>query len=247
MDARPMRPQNRRFRIAWESPVTTTRTVPQRMARTLAHWLTAVAMVIGALAAAPAHAIIYVGDWDPSFGPDFPDLGWRGQATFFVPDACLATDGWVLNGDTCSSNGMQIVNAAVEFYRLSDPTNPAFQETLLFNVPSSAVLSMQLDDGMLTGVLGTFLYSRASTLPIAGSPWADFVLFFEADLARMSYVLALPGGEIQEGISDRHPPDGSPFITFRVVPEPDGLGLLLAALFGAMLLRFAIRRDPRAR
>lgn len=221
------------------------RTVSQRMAGALARWLSAFALTFATLGAAPAHAVIYVGDWDPSFGAAFPDLGWRGEATFFVPDACLANDGWVLNSDSCSASGMRILGAEVEFYRLSDPTNPAFQETLLFDVPSSAVVSMQLDDGMLTGVLGTFLYSRASTLPIAGSPFADFVLFFEADLARMSYVLAIPGGEIQEGISDRHPPDGSPFITFRVVPEPGGLGLLLAALLGAVLWRAAGLRRTR--
>src|SRR5512134_1643547 len=91
--------------------------------------------------AAPAHAVIYTGDWDPAFGSAFPDLGWRGDATFFIPDACVGLSGWVFNFGQCS--GMKILEAEVEFYSLSDPTE-ATLETLVFDIPSNAVLTVNL-------------------------------------------------------------------------------------------------------
>jgi len=188
-------------------------------------------------AASPAKAIIWSGAWDPAFGPAFPELGWRGEAKFFLPDACLSEQGWIFNFESCSSNGMKILSAEVEFYKLSDPTNPAFQETLSFDVPSSAVLSMHLDNGLLTGVYGSFLYSRPSTLPIAGGPYTDFVLFFEDNLARMGYVSDPVDGEDSSGFSDKNPSDGSPFITFRVVPEPGVWSLMLLGAFALYRVR----------
>ena len=132
---------------------------------------------------------------------------------------------------------MKIVSADVEFYKLSDPTNPAFHETLSFDIASSAVLSMKLDNGVLTGVLGTFLYSRPSTLPIAGGPYTDFVLLFEDDIARMGYVSDPPDGPKTRGFSDKNPADGTPFITFRVVPEPGVWSLLMLGLAAMLLAR----------
>jgi hypothetical protein len=180
--------------------------------------------------ASPAQAAVYTGAWDPAFGSSFPDLGWRGEATFFVPDACLSRSGWVFNFDSCSSSGMRLVSAEVDFYKLSDPENTAFQETLSFDDPSPFVLSMKIENGLLTGVLGTFDYFRPSTLPLAGGPYTDFVLLFENDIARMGFVSDPPEGHKSSGFSDRSPPDGSPFITFRFVPEPGSLPLLLAGL-----------------
>ena len=57
-------------------------------------------------------------------------------------------------------------------------------------------------------------------MPIAGGPYTEFVLLFEDDIARMGYVSDPPDGPKTRGFSDKNPADGSPFITFRVVPEP---------------------------
>jgi len=204
--------------------------------KTLVRGFAAVLLLFGLAALTPARAISFVGKWDPAFGSAFPDLGWRGEARFFVPDACLDESGWILNSASCSDFGMRIVSAEVEFYSLTDPTNSALQETLLFNIPSPAVVSMELEDGLLAGVYGTFLYSRSSTLPIAGGPFTDFVLFFEGDLARMLYVSDPPDAKKTFGFSDREAADGSPFMTFSVVPEPSSLSLIALGLLLSVLL-----------
>ena len=197
------------------------------------------------LVAAPAQAAVFQGDWDPAFGSAFPDLGWRGEATFFVPDACLGIDGWVFNFASCSMSGMQLLGAEVDFYKLSDPNNPAFQETLLYDVPSSAVLAVKIQDGLLQGVLGAFDYARSSTLSIAGAPYTDFFLFFQDDIARLKFYTDLPYGKDRFGFSDIVASDGSsPFITFRQVPEPGALALVL---LGIALLAVQSSRRGRSR
>ncbi len=188
----------------------------------------------------PSNALIYTGAWDPAFGSAFPDLGWRGEATFFVPDACASESGWVFNFEGCSNFEMKVLSAEVEFYRLSDPTNPAFQETLSFDDPSSFVAAMKIEEGLLTGLYATFDYFLPSTLAIAGGPYTDFVLLFEGDIARMGFISDPPDGPKTRGVSDRNPPDGAPFITFRVVPEPSSFALAAVALLA--LAVFAARR-----
>jgi hypothetical protein len=210
------------------------------LSRVLKRVLAACVAVIGMTALAPAHAISIIGKWDPSFGAGFPDLGWRGEAIFFLPDDCLAESGWVLNTASCSDSGMKVLSAEVEFYKVSDPTNAAFQETLLFDVPSSAVDRMRIGSGQLTGVDGSFLYSRSSTLVLAGYPYTSFVLFFEGDLAWMSYTSDTPNGVVT-GFSDPNPADGRPVITFSVIPEPGSVPLVLAAL---LIIGLLSRRRP---
>ena len=88
---------------------------------------------------------------------------------------------------------------------------------------------MRIEDGLLTGLYATFDYFVPSTLAIAGGGYTEFVLLFQDDIARMAFISDPPDGPKTKGISDRSPPDGSPFITFRVVPEPSGLALLVLA------------------
>jgi len=180
----------------------------------------AVAVAAALACATPAQAVIYQGDWDPAFGSAFPDLGWRGDARFFIPDACSGLSGLVFNFGQCS--GMKILEAEVEFYSLSDPTE-ATLETLVFDIPSNAVFSAKLDDGQLLGVLGAFPYFRPSTLPLAGGPYTDFLLAFLGDVPVLTFK---PGPNNKPfGFSD-FTSENRPTITFRVVPEPGALALL---------------------
>src|SRR5207244_5510417 len=45
------------------------------------------------LVAGTANAIIFVGDFDPAYGPGIPDLGFRGHSTFDVSAGCLTSPG----------------------------------------------------------------------------------------------------------------------------------------------------------
>jgi hypothetical protein len=139
---------------------------------------------------------------------------------------------------------MQLLGAEVDFYKLSDPDNPAFQETLVYDVPSSAVLAVRIQDGLLQGLLGAFDYSRPSTLAIAGAPFTDFFLFFQDDIARMKFHTDPPYGKDRFGFSDIVASDGSsPSITFRQVPEPASLALVL---LGVALLAVQSSRRRRS-
>ena len=183
--------------------------------------------------AVPSQAAVFEGAWDPAFGSAFPDLGWRGEAKFFVPDTCERGTGWRPNAYSCS--GMKILSAEVKFYSLEEPNNTDLQETLSFDVPSDLVAFMEFDDGLLAGVIGTFLYSRESKLSIAGDGYAKFTLSFWDDFARMYYEYAPPEGEYTSGLSDINPND-PPSITFRLVPEPGSLPLVFAGLSALGLL-----------
>jgi hypothetical protein len=200
----------------------------------------ALLVAAGLACSAPSQAIVWVGAWDPAFGSAFPELGWRGEAKFFLPDACLDESGWVFNFESCSGGEMKVLSAEVEFYKLNDPTNSVFQETLSFDDPTSLVAAMRIEDGLLTGLYATFDYFVPSTLAIAGGGYTEFVLLFQDDIARMGFISDPPDGPKIKGISDKSPEGGPPFITFRVVPEPGSLALALLAL---LTIGWVMRRN----
>lgn len=196
-----------------------------------------------------ANAIIYRGSWDPAFGAAFPGLGWNGEAKFYVPDDCMALSGVVNNSDSCSGGTMSILSADVGFYNLAAPGT--ILETLHFSSPSMAVNNMTITDGQLAGIDGSFPYSVASTLPLAGGPYTTFQLFFKTvaippgdslrhpsdfsdsgtySVAGMFFTSNPPGGPFTWGVSDFNPPDGKPLITFVPVPEPGTYALMVAGL-----------------
>ena len=104
------------------------------------------------MSAAPlcASAIVYVGAWDPAFGPPFSDLGWRGQATIFVPDAC-ASRGTALVSNALNCGGLAVVQAAqVQLYDLAAPSTVL--NTLVFTPSSLRVQALQYERGELVAL-----------------------------------------------------------------------------------------------
>ena len=79
----------------------------------------AVAAIGSVTAMGPASAAKFVAGFDPLFGLTYPGLGFRGEATFFIPDTCLAYTG-VITASTdalgCAGSDMQMLSARVEFY-----------------------------------------------------------------------------------------------------------------------------------
>jgi len=108
------------------------------------------------LGASSAQAAVYVGRWDPPFGTIFPDLGWKGSATFILPDDCLGLTGSFANSSPgCGGGGMQVIDAELQFYNsTTDPTGSNVLETLhLGAAPLVNGMTISSHDGV-TDLLG---------------------------------------------------------------------------------------------
>jgi hypothetical protein len=201
----------------------------------------AAALALVAGAALPAHAAVFVGTWDPAFGAPFNDLGWRGDVTVFVPDACLAQAGLVFNTAPCSGNAMQLVSAQVEFFNLANPLVTV--ETLSFASPTGGpgVTGMVITGGAVTGVVGEFNYLVDAFSSIAGGGAVDFGLGFVGNAAFMTW---LNTSTFSGGTSD---PDFPATVTFTpAIPEPSTWALMFAGLGLVGLSAARRRREPMA-
>jgi PEP-CTERM motif len=123
-------------------------------------------------AVAPARAAVVVASFDPAFGPAIPNLGFRGTAEFFIPDACFAIAGAVLNGNACSGNTMSLTTASVEFYNLADPFTPLL--TTVFPGAGFTVLGAFFAGGVLTGIDTNISVPEAVNINDAGPPPVSF-------------------------------------------------------------------------
>jgi hypothetical protein len=194
----------------------------------------AVVSLVAALGCAgSANAAIYAGTWDPDFGGAFSGLGWKGEATFFIPDSCLALSGLISNSNSCSGGGMQVLDAEVTFYDYANPST--VYETLTFTPLANTVLGMYVDAGthQLSGVNTNFLGPVESLAGPAAGNYFDLVfqqskvaLYYTPDTTYnpgtcASGPLALDGCGVSLNI---------PTMTITPVPEPGTYALLLAGL-----------------
>ena len=197
-------------------------------------------------AVSPAQAVVYVGNWDPAFGPIFPNLGFKGTATFSLPAACENLSGNFLNSAPgCGGGAVQILSASVSFYNLASPATTL--QVLNFTSPG-AVISVDLatpvgtafiptqltgvTTDFSTGVLGTIAESKF------GSNAYKFYLGFSGTTTTLAYTLDNFGSL---DCSRSKPNDEtcgfstvSPEVTFKrlaaPIPEPETYALMLAGL-----------------
>ena len=192
-------------------------------------------------AVTPAQAVVYVGNFDPNFGGLFPDLGFKGTATFSLPSACTGLTGSFANSAPgCGGGAMQITSASVSFYKAGAPL--LILQTLNFTSPGtvfSVTLSTPSEGGVteLTGVTSSFSLGVLGTIAESkiGSTSYEFFLGFSGDRARLGYGLPFPATRTNcnESNSTCGFSINNPIVTFTpAIPEPETYALMLAGLAG---------------
>ncbi len=214
---------------------------------TIARWLAALLLGLVGVLTVPgqARAAAFVGAFDPAYGGAYPNLGFRGQATFFIPDACLN-----LNGEQSLAQcpGMTVTSAFVNFYDIRAVGTPTlFSRNYV--PPVQSLLHIILAGGNLTAVDTDPLGPRYVNVPddfpggqslLSGNTWLEFedgIQHFEGDFNDpAAYLLACSGEGCPLNLTTRSNP--AP-VRFTRIPEPSSIALVLAAL---AIAGFARRR-----
>lgn len=218
-------------------------------------WMTRVRSVLPAAVlaatmfgmASPARAALYSGNWDPTYGSIFPNLGWRASAVLDVPTSCLALGSGNNIPISGSCAGFSVVSAEIDLYNITNPSAILGSYALSTNV---IVNGINLAGGQLTGIDTGFFGYFVPTLAVAGSGNYSFsLLLYGGNLAQLIYAnptstspgcAFLPVGGAHCGLSAN-----AAIGTFTTlpVPEPETYALMLAGL-GA--IGFVARRRRRA-
>jgi hypothetical protein len=145
------------------------------------------AAAAAACAAVPAQAAVYTGNWDPGYGSPFPNLGWKGKATFFIPDACLSlASTWVANVNACSGGGMKVLDATLSFYDIV--TDSAAQSFSFVDPGTPLVYEMFVGatnqlEGVSTAFFAPVTASTPAASALAGSAYFHLAFLKESSPA----------------------------------------------------------------
>ncbi len=235
------------------------------MNRFVSKWLTAafLTLVIGPAALSPARAAFFTGSWDPLYGTPFNSstqpLGWRGEATFFIPDSCIPL-GTISTVTLTQCPAMQLDSAEVVFYNNS---TTATVDIFKYGASDLGWFQMTFDAaGALKLVTSDFFAPRAPTNTFANINWYTFLLQFVSGGVQMYHSLdgspplkTSPGYISPEkcahlsilqpyfcGYSGVFAGGGSGgpvavAVTYSRVPEPASLSLIAVGLLALWALR----------
>ena len=244
------------------------------MKSTLSKALAALALgVLGMLAfVGPSHAARFIATIDPAFdfegATDFPNIGFRGTATFNVPGGCLSgSDGWYSNFGTnpakstpCFASDtlggrIEMESAYIELYHLDDLGKVA-SATFGSSFSSIEICSegcftsyTDLIDRVL--IIGSQLAGIDSQIMLSTSeddPGNIFVgqmglSFFTECTGALDVFACHDPAQIHLNSIASNPAVPQQF-SITQIPEPTTLSLLLAAL-GASVLVLRRRRSVR--
>jgi PEP-CTERM motif len=202
--------------------------------RLVLSWLSRLVLMVWAALwlAAPAQGAVYTGIWDPTYGDPFTNLGWRGSAEFFVPDACKPSGtADVSNPQQCDGLAA-FLSAEVNFYDTTDADRTTIA-TLDFDPNSLLIGTLRFVDGALTELTTTLsnFVPPGVDLSRFGVPAAtEFSLQFTLDGPRLAQGTCNADNRecVVAGFNDgvRFPP----IFVITEVPEPTTLWLASLAL-----------------
>ncbi|HWH84656.1 MAG TPA: PEP-CTERM sorting domain-containing protein [Burkholderiaceae bacterium] len=194
--------------------------------------------------AGSAQAATYNGEWDPAYGAPFPNLFWKANATIFIPDSCLVSNGTFAAG---SCAGLDITSATLSFYQNNAGAQGAFLESFVLN-DNVAINSFVVAGNQFAGINTNFFDPVTNvTAPQAGGGTYGFALvLLNNTQAQLEYftpptvsVACLPGSPASLCGFSANAAVG----TFTpTIPEPSTYALLIAGL-GA--IGFCARRRQR--
>lgn len=225
-----------------------------RFQRALSAALIVAAALLGAL---PASAAVYSGHWDPGFAGIFPQLGWKGSATFILPDACVGMSGSFANAASpCGGGGMQVQNAKLQFYNsATDPLGLNILQTMDLgsNVHVNGMSFVTLAGAtQLTGVDTGFFDPAKGGVPVAKFNGNDyyFDLILHDNLAALYYTKNAndsPGcgtpafGAVDPSLCGFSATPATIVFT-AAIPEPSTYALLLVGLAALGSMRRTVRK-----
>ena len=206
-----------------------------------------------------AQAAVYAGNWDPAFGGIFNALGWKGSATFVVPDACLGLSGSFSNISAgCGGGGLKVLDAQVEFYnRLTDPSGLHVLETLhVGDAPVVNGMTLASSAGV-TSLLGAdtgYFHGQQGSIFEAESMGHDyfFHLILHGDQAALFYTLnpndtpgcASPAFGLPDASQCGFSATPAHVVFTSAIPEPETWALFGIGLVGLALLRRRAKPAP---
>jgi hypothetical protein len=200
----------------------------------------ALALAALGLAAQTAQASYVVGVWDPTYGPPFTDLGWRGTVTVDVPAACLNQPGPAAYAVTGLCSPATVLDAKVFFYDVNDALQTTietldFTSTLVVNsigvlapgVPlglqAFSPVAVTADESTLAQFAGNFAsFNLELDFTLLGGPTA--LLYWSVD---PQLCVDDPGLGACSGVNSAQFPAE---VSYSVVPEPASLALAALAL-----------------
>ena len=195
------------------------------------------------LVAGSAQAAVYTAVWDPAFGAPFTNLGWRGNAAFFVPSGCEPAGSADVNNASACGGGAIVTHADVEFYDVNAAGQPTLA-TLDFNPSSLVIDTLRYVGGELTQLTTSFsdIVFPAEDLSALGVvPGVGFFVDFTLSGPRLGWISCDLRIACVSGFNDgtNFPPLFT--ITRAAVPEPGSQWLFGIAMLGLVAARRATK------